>query len=74
MYKRKSRSTFIVGIRRLDVGAEYNGKRMTWAPVIILEGPSEPPSLSSILQPTIDFFSDHCPGASPYSHRPLRIW
>lgn len=62
IYKRKSHSTFLVGIRRIDVAAEYSGKKATWAPLIVTEGPTEPPSLSSIIQPTVDFFKAHCPG------------
>lgn len=62
MFKRKSHSTFVIGIRRLDVGAEYRGKRCTWSPVIVTEGPSEPHDLRSILQPLVDFFKCHAPG------------
>lgn len=71
MYKRKSHSVFLFGIRRLDVGAEYNGKKMTWAPVIVTEGPSEPPSLASIVQPIVDFFRAHCPGVPSVCWWPL---
>lgn len=62
MFKRTSHSSFVIGIRRLDVGPEYRGKRMTWAPVIITEGPSEPHDLSFILRPLVDFFRAHAPG------------
>lgn len=62
MFKGKSHSTFVIGIRRLDVGPEYRGKKVTWAPVLVLEGPTEPPCLDSILQPLVDFFVAHSPG------------
>jgi len=62
MFKGKSHSTFVIGIRRLDVGPEYRGKKVTWAPVLVLEGPTEPPCLESILQPLVDFFVAHSPG------------
>lgn len=78
MYKRKSHSTFLIGIRRLDVGAQYNGKKTTWCPLIVTEGPTEPHSLASIIQGTVDFFKTHCPGApatiSPgHSPRPCSL-
>ena len=68
MYQRKSHSTFLIGIRRLDVGSQYNGKKMIWSPLIVTGGPSAPPRLASILQGTVDFFRAHCPGA------PARGW
>lgn len=55
----------MMGLRRLDVGAEFRGKRMTWVPLVVLEGPSEPSSLNSILKPTMDFFCKHDPGGNP---------
>lgn len=62
MFKKKSHSTFVVGIRRLDVVDEDRGKHCTWAPLLVTEGPTEPPSLTAILQPTVQFFKAHAPG------------
>lgn len=74
MYKRNSYSTLVFGIRRLDVAAMYNEKKITLAPVIVTEGPPEPPSLASIVQPTVDCLRAHyacvpsrvCHGPLPY--------
>lgn len=62
VFKIKSHSTLVVGLRRLDVGAEFRGKQMTWAPLIVIEGPTEPPTLNHILRPTVKYFCDHNPG------------
>ena len=69
MFKKKSHSTFVIGIRRLDVGAEYRGKKGTWAPVIVLEGPTEPPNLQWILQELVAAFVAHAPGLSSAVHQ-----
>lgn len=54
----------VVGVRRLDVAASSRGKRFTFAPLMILEGPNEPPTMKYILANLVQFFRDHSPGAN----------
>ena len=59
-------STTAVFIKRQDVREDCTSKRYTWAPLIILTGPTEPPVMDHIMEPTVDFFYEHDKGVGPY--------
>lgn len=69
LFKIKQHGTWVIGIRRLDVGPHWRGKACTWAPIMIIEGPKKPTDLQSILEPMVNAFLLHSPmgqnGASP---------
>lgn len=52
----------VLGIRRYDLDPAFNAKDFSWAPLIVLEGPTDAPTYDYILRPTVDFFDQHDPG------------
>lgn len=66
IFKLRIGSTTIVGVRRYDLHVAKNASCLSWQPLIILEGPTEPSQLEDILKPTVDFFVNHDPGTSSY--------
>lgn len=63
VYKLRTASTTIVGVRRYDLEHTVSARCFSWQPLIVLAGPTEPKHLESILEPTVDFFVKHDPGA-----------
>lgn len=55
-------SSTVLGLRRFDLDPAANAKDFSWAPLIILQGPTEPVTFEYILAPSVDFFYCHDPG------------
>lgn len=63
IFKLRTSSTTIVGIRRYDLDQSWSARACSWQPLVILAGPHEPTHLEHILAPTVAFFCDHDPGS-----------
>ena len=52
----------MVGLRLTEAPAGMIAKNVTWAPVCIVQGPTEPKSLHDVLAAIRGFFEKHDPG------------
>lgn len=62
MFINKRHGTLIWGLRMLDLPHELGYTKAAWAPLGLVQGPTEPTSLADILQQDVDFFVKHDPG------------
>lgn len=62
LYDTKQYGSVIWGLKLQDRNPTTAAKDDTWAPLGIVEGPTEPRKLDSILARVIQFFTDHDPG------------
>lgn len=62
IFKLRTSSTTIVGIRRHDLDITKNATAMAWQVWMVLEGPSEPTHFECIMRPGMEFFAKHDPG------------
>jgi hypothetical protein len=63
IFKHRTSSTTIIGIRRYDVDPSKSGKSYVWQIWIVIAGPTELVHLEWIMRPGILFLVKHDPGA-----------
>lgn len=62
IFTNKVYGTLVVGLRLTEAPAGMVAKNVTWAPVCIVQGPTEPKSLHDVLAAIKAFFEKHDPG------------
>lgn len=62
LYVNKQHGTTIWGIRLLDLPPHLSHCNDAWIPLGVVEGPSEPTNMDSILADVLEFFRKHDPG------------
>lgn len=65
IFTNKVYGTLVVGLRITEAPAGMIAKNVSWAPVCIVQGPTEPKSLHDILAAIKGFFEAHDPGSCP---------
>lgn len=62
MFLNKQHGSVIWGIRLQELHPALAAKHDAWAPLGVVQGPTEPRNMDSILSSAVDFFARHDPG------------
>lgn len=62
IYTNKVYGTLACGLKLTDAPEGLQAKNITWSPVCIVQGPTEPGSYHDVMAPIIEFFEKHDPG------------
>lgn len=58
----KQHGSIVWGIRMQELHPAMAAKHDAWAPLGVVQGPTEPRSMDGILSSAVDFFARHDPG------------
>lgn len=66
VFLNKQHGSVIWGLKIQGLHPAFASKNDVWVPLGVVQGPTEPSTMESILQSLLDFFSAHDPGVAPF--------
>lgn len=64
IYTNKVYGTLACGLKLTDAPEGLQAKNITWSPVCVVQGPTEPGSYHDVMGPILEFFEKHDPGVT----------